>query len=172
MYRIISLAIQPYKCQVTSNTQTEVVVLFPNSNARILTKHDTCNIIRLWWRHQMETFNALLAICAGNSPVPGEFPTQRPVMRSFDVCFDLRLDKRLSKQWWGWWFEMLSRPFWRHSNVVVVRDVQSSSCWQSIPDPWPAVNTVYQYLPPLSTWCASSDKMPIQIVDELLPRGR
>ena len=26
-----------------------------------------------WWRHQMETFSALLAICAGNSPVPGEF---------------------------------------------------------------------------------------------------
>ena len=24
-----------------------------------------------WWRHQMETFSALLAICAGNSPVPG-----------------------------------------------------------------------------------------------------
>ena len=30
-----------------------------------------------WWRHQMETFSALLAICAGNSPVPGEFPAQR-----------------------------------------------------------------------------------------------
>ena len=38
----------------------------------------------------METFSALLAICAGNSPVPGEFPTQRPVTRSFDVFFDLR----------------------------------------------------------------------------------
>ena len=36
----------------------------------------------------METFSALLAICAGNSPVPGEFPTQRPVTRSFDVFFD------------------------------------------------------------------------------------
>ena len=24
---------------------------------------------RLWWRHQMETFSALLAICTGNSPV-------------------------------------------------------------------------------------------------------
>ena len=40
----------------------------------------------------METFSALLAICAGNSPVPGEFPTQRPVTRSFDVFFDLRLN--------------------------------------------------------------------------------
>ena len=62
--------------------------------------------------HQMATFSALLAICAGNSPVPGEFPTQRPVMWSFDVFFDLRLNKWLSKQFWGWWFEMLSCPLW------------------------------------------------------------
>ena len=34
--------------------------------------------------HQMETFSALLAVCAGNSPATGEFPTQRPVTRSFD----------------------------------------------------------------------------------------
>ena len=30
-----------------------------------------------WWRHQMETFSALLAFCAGNSPVTVEFPAQR-----------------------------------------------------------------------------------------------
>ena len=74
------------------------------------------DITLTWWSHQMETFSALLAICAGNSPVPGEFPTQRPVTRSFGVFFDLRLNKRLSKQWWGWWFETLSRPLWRHRN--------------------------------------------------------
>ena len=45
-----------------------------------------------WWRHQMETCSALLAISAGNSPVSGEFPAQRPVTRSFDVFFDLRLN--------------------------------------------------------------------------------
>ena len=45
----------------------------------------------------METFSALLAICVGNSPVPGEFPIQKPVTRSFDVFFDLRLNKWLSK---------------------------------------------------------------------------
>ena len=39
-------------------------------------------IIITWWRHQIETSSALLAICAGNSPVPGEFPEQRPVTRS------------------------------------------------------------------------------------------
>ena len=79
-----------------------------------------------WWRHQMEIFSALLAICAGNSPVPGEFPAQRPVTRSFDVCFDLHLDKRLSKQSWGWWFETLSRPLWRHSNDEVAIDMNYS----------------------------------------------
>ena len=73
-----------------------------------------------WWHHQMETLSALLAIFAGNSPVPGEFPSQRPVTRNFDVHFDLRLNKRLSKQWWGWWLETLSSPLWRHSNGASV----------------------------------------------------
>ena len=63
-----------------------------------------------WWRYQMKTFSVLLAICAGNSPVTGEFHAQRPVTRSFDVFFDLPLNKRLSKQSWGWWFETPSRP--------------------------------------------------------------
>ena len=44
----------------------------------------------------METFSAILAICAGNSPVIAEYPAQRPVKRSFDVFLDLRLNKRLS----------------------------------------------------------------------------
>ena len=35
----------------------------------------------------METFSALLALCAGNSPVTGEFPTKKPMTRSFDGCF-------------------------------------------------------------------------------------
>ena len=43
----------------------------------------------------METFSALLALCAGNSPVTGEFPAQRPVTRSFDVFFDVRLKNRV-----------------------------------------------------------------------------
>ena len=62
----------------------------------------------------METFSALLALCAGNSPVTGEFPSQRPVTQSFDVFFDLRLNKRLNKQSWVWWFETPLCSFWRH----------------------------------------------------------
>ena len=53
----------------------------------------------------------------GESPVPGEFPKQRPVTRSFDEFLYLRLNIRLSKQSWGWWFETQSGPLWRHSNV-------------------------------------------------------
>ena len=62
------------------------------------------------------TFSALLALCAGNSPVTGEFPTQRPVTRNFDVL-GLRLNKRLSKQSWGWWFETPSLSLWRHCHA-------------------------------------------------------
>ena len=68
-----------------------------------------------WGRRQMETFSALLANCAGNSPLTGEFSTQRPVTRSFD----LRLNKPLSKQSWGWWFEKPSHPLWRHCDVDI-----------------------------------------------------
>ena len=57
-----------------------------------------------WWRHQMETFSTLLALCEGNLPATGRSPpppppppppththththtyTQSPVTRSFDV---------------------------------------------------------------------------------------
>ena len=72
-----------------------------------------------WWCHQMETFSALLAICAGNSPVTGGFPAQRPMTPSFDVLSHQGLDKRLSKQWWGWWFETPSHPLWRQCNVSI-----------------------------------------------------
>ena len=86
-----------------------------------------------WWRHQMETFSALLALCAGNSPVHGEFPTQRPVTLSFDVFFDMRLNKQLNKQTWGWWFERLSRPLWRHRNDKKSYCLYSDwSFWHSI----------------------------------------
>ena len=75
--------------------------------------------IILWWRHQMETFPALLPLCAGNSPVPSEFPAQRSVTQSFFVFFDLRLNKRLNKQSWGCWFETLSRLLWRQCNGIL-----------------------------------------------------
>ena len=58
----------------------------------------------------------IAGLCVGNSPVTGDFPTQRPVTRSFDAFFDLRLNQQLSKQWGRWWFETPSRLLWRHCN--------------------------------------------------------
>ena len=72
-----------------------------------------------WWRHQMEIFSALLALCGGNSPETVEFPSQRPVTQSFDVISDLRLNKRLSKQSRRRWFETPSRSLWSHCNVRI-----------------------------------------------------
>ena len=69
-----------------------------------------------WWRHQMETFSALLALYAGNSPVTGEFPSQRPAPRKLGVFFDLRLNKRLNKRPRRRWFETPSRSSWHRCN--------------------------------------------------------
>ena len=55
-------------------------------------RHVTLLGLYSWWRHQMDAVSALLAICAGNSLVTGEFPAQGPVTRSFDVFFALRLN--------------------------------------------------------------------------------
>ena len=62
----------------------------------------------------METFFASLSIYAGNSAVPGEFPTQRPVTWNFGAFFDLRLNKMLNKQSWGWWLSGVPDYFGRN----------------------------------------------------------
>ena len=85
----------------------------------------------------MEKISALLALCAGNSPVTGEFPSQRPVMQSFDGFFDLRLNNPLSKQPRCQWFEMPSGPLWHHCNevaqiqtkMVPINLIWSESAW-------------------------------------------
>ena len=92
-----------------------------------------CFNICSWWRHGMETFSALMAFCAGHSPVTGEFPSQRPVTRSFDAFFDLCRTIRLSKQLGGLWFEAASHSFWRHCNITCVHH-QASTFNKKIPD--------------------------------------
>ena len=52
-------------------------------------KRPTMLLVLTWWRYQMETFSAMLALCAGNSPVNGEFPTKRPVTPMFFFMFSL-----------------------------------------------------------------------------------
>ena len=80
-----------------------------------------------WRRHQMETFSALLA---RNSLVTGEFPSQRPVTRSFDVFLNLRMNKRLSKRSRHPWFETPSRSLWRHSDSAYFMGcIVFQDCW-------------------------------------------
>ena len=103
------------------------------SNQGTVTKvlHD--DVIK--WKHQN---SALLAICAGNSPVSGEFPAQRPVTRSFGVFFDLHLIKQLSK------LETPSCPLWRQRNGLSRIHGRSSAtiatsvqrCWQKMSVSW------------------------------------
>ena len=108
--------------------------LFFTYDQRVLTQDWDYELIRVgkmssWlprWRHQMETFSALLGICAGNSPATGEFPSQRPVTRSFNVFFDLCLSRRLSKQSWGWWSGTPSRTLWRHCNEYLISSAVSA----------------------------------------------
>ena len=71
-------------------------------------------------------FRVIGPLC-GDSPVTGEFPSQRPVTRSFNVFFDLHTNKWLSKQLRRWWSEMASRSSWRHCNV---------SHWQGYKSPY------------------------------------
>ena len=96
---------QPYR---SHNALWELVIII-RQQVRNLTS---------WWRHPVEIFRALLAICAGNSQVTGEFPTQRPVTQSFDNLFHLRLNKWMGKQSFGWRFATPPRPLWRPCNIT------------------------------------------------------
>ena len=59
------------------------------------------------------------ALFTGNSPVTAEFPSQRPVTRSFGVFFDVRLNNRLSKQSRRRWYVGPFCSFWRHCNMAI-----------------------------------------------------
>ena len=65
----------------------------------------------------METFSALLAICAGNSPrSPVNSPHKGQWRGALIFSLICALNKRLSKQSWAWWFETPSCSLWRHCN--------------------------------------------------------
>ena len=85
------------------------------------------HLLLSWWRHQVETFSALLALC-------GEFTGHRwiPLTKASDAelwCFffGLCLNKQLSKQSRGCWFETPSRPSGRHCNDILRTSHDSES---------------------------------------------
>ena len=57
----------------------------------------------------------------------GEFSSQRPVTRSFDVFFDLRQNKHLSKQSWCW---APSSSLWRHCNGSMITPMPLTWAWR------------------------------------------
>ena len=106
-----------------------MLITLPATDQRSLYLYPLCT--DLYRKYMMTSSNgnifSVTGHLAGNSPVPGEFPAQRPVTRSFDVFFDLRLNKRLSKQLHGWWFETLWFPLWRHCNGKYVYNLHFMS---------------------------------------------
>ena len=67
-------------------------------------------LLETWWRHDMESCPALLALCVGNPPVTGGFTSQRAWNADFAVFVDALLNKRLNKQWTCRWFKTPRRP--------------------------------------------------------------
>ena len=98
-----------------------------------------------WWRHQMETFFRVTGLCAGKSPVTGEFLAQRAVTRSFDVFFHLCMNKRLSNQSRGW-FETPLHSLWSHRNrkhILFSDNIEFYEMCMQYPDiKWPRLITV------------------------------
>ena len=93
-------------------------------------QHRACNHQHMIWHDDVikwTHFPGYSQFVRGNSPVPGEFPAQRPVMQSFGVFFYLRPNKRLSKHSWGWWFEKASCSLWRHCNGFGPADVSKTA---------------------------------------------
>ena len=106
-------------CVHISVTKWSIVGYFSNAfwdlwDGSILCDHTSLSIFMMTSSNGT-IFRVTGPLC-GEFTGPGEFPTQRPVTRSFDVFLDLRLNNRLSKQWWGWWFETPSRSLWRQCN--------------------------------------------------------
>ena len=107
------------------------------------------------------------------APVPGEFPTQRPVTRSFDVFFDLHPNKRLSKQWWGWCFETPSCPLWLHRSgcTYVSREIYTrlslrrDLLWLV----WVNFAAIFNATLTLSQWSSSGNPVAIQCAWHLDP---
>ena len=85
----------------------------------------------------------MLFFCTGISPVTGEFPSQRPVTRSFDVFFDLRLNQQLSKQWRRWWFEAPSHQSWRHHDISIKCKWSNVNLWTLYGDHQRIINLNY-----------------------------
>ena len=77
-----------------------------------------------WWRHQMETFSALLAICAGNSPVTGEFRAlSGPLLRHGNDYF------RQTSQFLSWPYILLNCHMYKKKYTIIWLFIKIIPMW-------------------------------------------
>ena len=55
-----------------------MIYLQPRCCYKCIPTHGARFVVSSWWRHQMKKNSSLLALCAGNSPIPGESPPPPP----------------------------------------------------------------------------------------------
>ena len=80
-----------------------------------------------WWRHQLETFSALLALCAWNSPATVEFRSQRLVTRSFNIFFEQIVWQTIvTPVIW----DVIALTLWRRCNAAAwVQHIEAETKW-------------------------------------------
>ena len=113
---MLRLFILCYLCRTIALVATVICWLYPTLNKFYL-------VLSLSYPMMTPSNGSIFRITeplCGNSPLTSEFPSQRPVTRSFDVFFDLRLNKQLRKQLRRRWFETPSHSIWPHCNVKIM----------------------------------------------------
>ena len=106
--------------QERRNSIANTLVLHPfyiKPSKRVITHSAKYSTTNPWWRHQMETFSALLAYCAGNSPVTWSWqPQYRLTVLS------------------AWWLQ-ISWHIFCHDDVIK---------WKHFPRYWPFVRGIHR----------------------------
>ena len=88
---------------------------------RVHGHNSTCfPYLSTWWRHQMETFFALRAVCAGIHRSQVNSPHRRQWRGALTFSLIYNLNKRMSKQSWGWWFETPSHSLCNDIKISVI----------------------------------------------------
>ena len=96
--------------------QWKLLYSFDIWNYPVALKSDKC-LFNPCWRHQMESFSALLALCAGIHRWPSNSPHKDHWRRAWCFLWSAPWNKRFSKQSRRGWFRTTSRSLWRHWNV-------------------------------------------------------
>ena len=132
----ISFDIWIQKTYLWAKSKSEVYFTWRITSVRNWRKNTNIMEICLheWWRFHIETFPRYWPSVRGIRQSSVNSPHKDQWRGALIFFFDLRLNKRLCKQWWGWWFETQSRPFWRHCNEDTSHSpwMLQISCWRTV----------------------------------------